>query len=61
MGQKKLAVFMGERINKGFFTRKKIMAVLPGSRKSGRNNKVTVQGCCLRNVFGALWAPEMKS
>ena len=32
-GPKKLAVFMGDRINKGFFTRKKSMAVLPGGQK----------------------------
>ena len=42
IGQKKLAVLTGDRINKGFFTRK-CMAVLPGSQKSGRNNEVTVR------------------
>ena len=36
-----MAVLMGDHINQVFFTRK-CMAILPGGKKSGCNNKVTV-------------------
>ena len=38
MGEKKLAVLTGDRINEGFFTRK-YMAVLPGGQKRGQITK----------------------
>ena len=60
-GPTKLAVFMGDRINKGFFQERNLWLFCQAAKKSGRNNKVTVQGCCLRNFLGALWAPEIKS
>ena len=61
MGQKKLDVFMGDHINKGFFQERNLWLFCLAAKKSGHNNKVTVQGCCLRNFLGALWAPEIKS
>ena len=61
MGQKKLAVFMGDHINKGFLQERNLWLFCQVAKNGSRNNKVTVQGCCLRNFWGALWAPEIKS
>ena len=41
MGQTKLAVLRGDRISKGFFTRK-IMSGWAAKKQSGRNDEVTV-------------------
>ena len=41
MGQKNLAVLKGDRINEGFL-KGKCTVILPGGKKSGRNNEVTV-------------------
>ena len=54
MGQKKLVVFTGDRINKGFLQERNLRLFFQAAKKSGRNNKVTVQGCCLRKFFGSL-------
>ena len=54
MGQKKLVVFAGDRINKGFLQERNLWPFFQAAKKSGRNNKVTVQGCCLRKFFGNL-------
>ena len=52
---------MSDPINKGFFPERNLWLFCQAAKKSGRNKKVTVQGCCLRNFWGALWAPEIKS
>ena len=60
-GPKKLAVFMGDRIYKGLLQERNLWLFCQAAKNSSRNNKVTVQGCCLTNFFGALRAPEIKS
>ena len=44
-----------------FLQQRKLWQFCQAAEKSGRNNKVTVQGCSLRNFLGALWASEIKS
>ena len=43
IGQKNLAVLMGVYINKVSFFTRKYMAILPGGKKSGHNDEVTVR------------------
>ena len=53
MDRKKLAVFKGDRINKGFLHERNLWPFCQAAKYSGRNNKVTEQGCCLRKFFGS--------
>ena len=53
-GVKNLAVFMGDLINKGFFAGK-CRVVLPGAKKSGRNNEVIDTTTRLGSTVVASW------